>query len=279
FFGVDDVFDPRDAYVTSPFFGPGILAGLRLTIAFYIFLTLLFMIIWDGVKLHSDNSYFSYFTQLTNIGLCSYFWASGVQTFFFAKSGGTRYPLKQSWPKFLRLLHVLLISTICTFPFIVTVVFWIFLSSDFDTSVYSTWSNISVHAFDVVWALFEILFTNILPLPWVNLIVCVILLALYLALAYVTYATQGFYTYSFLDPSNGPILAAYIVGIAVAECILFLVVRSIIIVRRRRFGKPSLHAAGSTRELAVMEETSHGPNSMVSIVAKDHCSSKETQPA
>lgn len=58
--------------------------------------------------------YFSYFTHLSYIGLCSYFFAAGVQTLFYARSGRTSYPL-QYWPKFLQALHVLLFATIATF--------------------------------------------------------------------------------------------------------------------------------------------------------------------
>jgi len=48
---------------------------------------------------------------------------------------------------------------------------------------------------------------------------------MYLGVAYITHATQGFYTYSFLDPQKEHgLLAAYIVGIAVGECIVFAII-------------------------------------------------------
>lgn len=53
----------------------------------------------------------------------------------------------------------------------------------------------------------------------------VIFLALYLALAYVTHATQGWYPYSFLDPKHGGgRLAGYIIGILAAACVIFGIV-------------------------------------------------------
>lgn len=61
----------------------------------------------------------------------------------------------------------------------------------------------------------------------------IIILALYLALAYVTFATEGFYVYDFLDTrtnSSGKV-AAYIVGILVAAVIVFLIVRYVIMLR------------------------------------------------
>lgn len=54
--------------------------------------------------------------------------------------------------------------------------------------------------------------------------------------------------YSFLDPKKqGPKLAAYIIGIAVAEIIAFSVVRGLMVVRQR-------WAVGSGRVLAINGE-------------------------
>lgn len=53
----------------------------------------------------------------------------------------------------------------------------------------------------------------------------VILLACYLALAYITHATEGFYPYSFLDPSKGGgRVTGYCFGILIAICVIFGIV-------------------------------------------------------
>lgn len=54
-----------------------------------------------------------------------------------------------------------------------------------------------------------------------------LIVACYLGVAYITKATQGFYVYSFLNPSKGPILAAYIVGILAGSIIVFVIVNLI----------------------------------------------------
>jgi hypothetical protein len=84
-----------------------------------------------------------------------------------------------------------------------------------------------------VYALFEIIFPRTEPLPFLNIIPIVILLALYLALAYLTYYTQGFYTYGFLDlqKNSSGVVAAFIIGILVAAIIIFLIVKYLILLR------------------------------------------------
>ncbi|PAV23898.1 hypothetical protein PNOK_0096600 [Pyrrhoderma noxium] len=218
FLGVSTPFDPRAQFTTSPFLSPGLLAACRLLIAFYILFTLIFVLVWDAVRLHSANSYFSYFTELSNIGLCSYFFASGVQTFVYARSGGRSYPLER-WPKFLQFLHILLFSTITTFPILVTIVYWgeLYPQSPF-SDAFGAWENVSLHALNTVFAFFEITTTNAGPTPYNHCIFIVLLLACYLGVAYITHATQGFYTYGFLNPSNksSGVLVAWIIGIGVA---------------------------------------------------------------
>jgi hypothetical protein len=77
-----------------------------------------------------SRSYFSYFTKLSYIGLCAYFWAAGVQTFLYARgrrpgshpSPPSEYEygyghgyLLQKWPGTLQFLHVWLGVTAMTF--------------------------------------------------------------------------------------------------------------------------------------------------------------------
>lgn len=112
------------------------------------------------------------------------------------------------------------------------VVYWALLYSGF-SSPFSTWTNTSQHALNSVYALFEIVFPRTDPLPFINLVPVVVILALYLGLAYVTHATQGFYVYSFLDDKKNSrgVVAGYIIGILVASVIIFIIVRYLIVLR------------------------------------------------
>ncbi|KAJ6471615.1 hypothetical protein C8R47DRAFT_745487 [Mycena vitilis] len=238
--GAPRPFDPRHKFVSSPLLSPTLLAALRILLALYALATICTVLAFD-VAAGDGKSFLSYFTQLSYIGLTAYYCAAAVQTFFYARYGGPGYPL-QRWPRALQVLHVLLQATITTFPLIVTVVFWALLSSpDTFGTRFSSWSNISIHALNTLFALLEILLTNAPPAPWRLLPLLIVLLGGYLGVAYVTRAEQGFYTYPFLNPSPHPaLLAAYILGIGAGACVVFSLVRGVVVVRERvavRYGR------------------------------------------
>ncbi|KAJ3887024.1 hypothetical protein GG344DRAFT_69167 [Lentinula edodes] len=254
--GAPQPFDTHRAYVTSPWFSSMTLAAIRGMIALYTLATLLVILIWQATILHDADGYFSYFTELTHIGICSYYWASFTQTLFYALrqrhsiEHTPEYPL-QRWPRIFQLLHVMLGTTIISYPILVTIVFWALLASPavFSTK-FGTWSNISIHVLNTAWSLFEMIGTNSPPPRWSMLPCMIIILALYLALAYVTHATQGFYPYSFLNPSTShSLLAGYIIGIAVAACIVFTLAKTIMWARTRIAFKNASATTFEIREL------------------------------
>ena len=61
----------------------------------------------------------------------------------------------------------------------------------------AAWINISEHALNTVYALIEITLTSVAPSAWLHLPLCVFMLACYLGVAYITEATQGFYSMFF----------------------------------------------------------------------------------
>ncbi|KAF7312802.1 hypothetical protein MKEN_00963600 [Mycena kentingensis (nom. inval.)] len=250
-FGVAAPFDPSYKFVTSPFLSPGALAAVRALLGLYTLATL-GTVFGFNVARGTAESFFSYFTELSFIGLTAYYLTAAVHTVAYAHS--RTYPLRR-WPRIFQFLHVLLQTTITTFPFLVTIVFWVLLASpDVFQTRYSTWSNISIHALNSLFALIEILLTSTPPAPWLALPVHIVMLGGYLGVAYITHATQGFYTYGFLDPAKGKaLLAGYIVGIAVGQVVVFLLVRGVVVLRERVAGK-----MGSVpeKELVVEKESS-----------------------
>ena len=138
--GVHAPFDPQHRLVTSAVFPPIVLALIRSTLALYTLVSIVFSLAWKGVRFPGDpksgaascvpvrlygknpactdaltgHRTFSYFTDLSFIGICAYFFASAVQTVLYAVGGGKGYPL-QKWSRILQFLHLLLLSTIFSF--------------------------------------------------------------------------------------------------------------------------------------------------------------------
>ncbi|KAA6416202.1 MAG: alpha beta hydrolase fold-1 [Lasallia pustulata] len=231
--GAPTPFDPTHRFTTSWLLSPTVLASLRLLLSLYAFTTIFFIFGWDRTH-HTpylSRQSFSYFTNLSYWGLAFYFLFSSLHTFSYARTGRAWL---QTWPRSLQALHAVFYTTITTFPFLVTIVFWavIYAGVWFPVRFYA-WSNISQHALNSGFALLEILLPRTSPSPPLHILALIVILALYLALAYLTHATQGFYPYGFLDPTRGSgRLAAYICGVLVAACVIFGVVWALVWLRR-----------------------------------------------
>jgi hypothetical protein len=174
---------------------------------------------------------FSYFTVLTYWGIAFYFLFASIHTFTYARHGT---PALNRWPRLLQVLHSFFYTTIVTFPFLVTIVFWAILYvGPWYTREYDAWSNISQHAMNSLFALFEAFIPRTNPRPWIHLPFIILILALYLGLAYLTKATQGFYVYNFLNPAQGAgKTAGYILGIAAGIIVVFLIVKGLMWTRK-----------------------------------------------
>ena len=198
-------------------------------------MTLFFSIGWwcTHSACHRAGDSFAYFTVLTYWGLAFYFLVAAIHTGVYAATGR---PLLDRLPRPLQALHSLFYSTIVTFPFIVTIVFWAILYEDpWFPRPFDAWRNVSQHALNAGLALFEVIFARTIPPPWVHLVWLIFILLLYLALAFVNHANTGEYVYSFLDyewAGGRGLVAAYILGIAVGIVIVFVVVWGVIKLRR-----------------------------------------------
>ncbi|KAF2180066.1 hypothetical protein K469DRAFT_753580 [Zopfia rhizophila CBS 207.26] len=245
-------FDSTFRFETSWILPPSLLFSLRALLSLYAFTTIFTIFGYNATHGMSANSRhsFSFFTNLTYWGLAFYFAFSALHTGSYWFSGK---PLLARWPRLLQTAHSMFYTTITIFPWIVTIVYWALLYSGFPTP-FSSWTNTSQHALNSVYALFEILFPRTAPLPFLHLIVIIFILALYLGLAYITYATDHYFVYDFLDnKTNSPgKVAGYIIGILVAAIIVFLIVRYMIVLRvwvtEKKFGKTGKFTTrGSTR--------------------------------
>ena len=226
-------FDATHRYTTSWLLPPLLLGCLRLSLAIYCFVTIFFIFGWHDSHHNSRavRQSFSYFTNLTYWGLAFYFLFSSLHTLSYARTG---HAWLQSWPRPMQAAHAVFYTTVVTFPILVTAVFWAILyNGHWFPIVFMAWSNTSQHALNTVFACFEIFIPRTGPPPLLHLLILIILLALYLGLAYLTKAVEGFYPYSFLDTSKGSgRVAAYAFGILAAIIVIFGVVWLVIWLRR-----------------------------------------------
>lgn len=176
---------------------------------------------------------FSYFTNITYWGIVFYLLVSSIHTFTYALHGR---PLLSAFPRPLQALHSLFYTTIVTLPILVTIVFWSVLYGGTEFKIqFHLWQNISIHGLNSLFALVEILLPRTDPFPWIHLPFLILILLGYLAVAYITVADQGFYTYNFLDHDKiggRGYVAAYVIGIAVGIVVIFVVVKGLIWLRR-----------------------------------------------
>jgi hypothetical protein len=128
--------DDRSALVTSWAMSPFLLGSIRLLAGTYALLTVCVNLGFNVSlrrtgdsyvsQTHSVNPvrpwlrlrYFSYFTNLSLIGLVAYLIAAAVQTLCYWKrtrEGRSGYPLVDKWPRPFLVLHMVLMSTIATF--------------------------------------------------------------------------------------------------------------------------------------------------------------------
>ncbi|PHH75515.1 hypothetical protein CDD80_2312 [Ophiocordyceps camponoti-rufipedis] len=175
---------------------------------------------------------FSYFTVLSYWGLAFYFLVAALHSLSYARSAPKS--LLARLPRPLQALHSLFYSSVVVFPLIVSIVFWAVLYRNWFLSAYDAWRNISQHTLNSAFALFEIIVPRTEPLPWIHLLWLAAILLAYLAVAFITLAHQGFYTYDFLDyrraGSRGRV-AGYVLGITAALVIFFCAVHFLILLR------------------------------------------------
>ncbi|KAF3932485.1 hypothetical protein ABW19_dt0207478 [Dactylella cylindrospora] len=188
------------------------------------------IIVANALTPEDAGTRFSYFTWLTYWGITLYLIVSFAHTFSYWRSGKAWL---EGWPRFFQFLHGLYYSTIIVLPWTVTAVYWAILFDGEFEDEYSAWSNISVHALNSGVALLEIIIPRTSPPPWIHMPWFVGILGGYLGVAYITKSTQGFYTYSFLNPdkSGAGITAAYCAGVVVGTLVLFAIIKGVIWVR------------------------------------------------
>ncbi|KAJ5154720.1 uncharacterized protein N7500_010159 [Penicillium coprophilum] len=237
-FGVDQTIDDKHHFETSWILPPAILAGLRALISLYIFASIFIFWGWYGThdKLSSIGQSFSYFTWLSYWGIGFYMLFAAIHTASYARTG--RSVLFDRWPRGLRVLHSLLYVTITTYPFLVTVVFWaVIFTPPWYKTTFTRWQNISQHGLNSADALLEIIIPATAPHPFIAMPFLLLMLLLYLCVAYITHETEGWYPYSFLDVGGhghkSKRVVGYYFGVLGAVLVVFVISWALIHLRCR----------------------------------------------
>lgn len=259
-------FDPFHNFVRSHFVSPLVLASIRALLCLYSFTTIITCYTWlanstatiqlkdvniDAYTIQQSQAAigqsFSFFTYLTFWSLGFYFLVSSIHTFMFALYQRTWL---HSWPKSLQLAHSMYYSTITSFPFLVTIVFWGTMNSGWPTGRFEQWMNISVHAINSIFALTEIVLPATDPLPWSHLSIVLAILSGYLGLAYLTKETQNFYVYEWMNPAHGTTsVLLHILAYAGGMTVLFVMARYAIVLRNLLVERRIQHTEGKNIRL------------------------------
>ncbi|KAF2791296.1 hypothetical protein K505DRAFT_194531, partial [Melanomma pulvis-pyrius CBS 109.77] len=246
-------FDPDETFVRSNIVSSTVLGCIRASIALYCFTTLVVCYSWLAHNTSTTNlrdfsiptytlqtgaagigQSFSFFTYLTFWSLGFYFLFASIHTFVHVTKARTWWLHIQQWPKPLQLLHTFYYTGVICFPFLVSIVFWgTMYSGPWPSGRFEQWINISVHGLNSLFALVEIVFPSTEPPLWPHLSILLLVLSLYLGLAYLTRYTGGFYVYEWMNPAHGRAnIVLHILGYTIGIVAIFLLVSCLVWLRR-----------------------------------------------
>lgn len=135
-------FDPEHTFTTSWLLPPLFLACYRALFALFGWTNIFVSFAWDSRNGFSIGRSFSYFTVLTWWGITTYMTIASIHTFVYALKGRSWL---ERWPRPLQMLHSFFYTTIISYPFLVTIVYWpLIYSGRWYTQEYTAYSNVSL---------------------------------------------------------------------------------------------------------------------------------------
>ncbi|KAL1933796.1 hypothetical protein VTP01DRAFT_7886 [Rhizomucor pusillus] len=223
-FGFDQ-FEPERA-VTSYWVSSRVFLCIRIPLVLYST-----VVMWADIGTTAQEGtfykFFTYFTNLTFIGLHAYLVTALYHhvCYLLAKPHSPRSFFKQ--PPVLNYLYLYLYHSIVVFNIITPVVFWAALSKTMLTDPSSVpsmqwWTTTSVHGVSFFMMIVDVIF-NRMKL-YINMVLLVFInVVLYMFLTFIVHATNGFWVYPFLDWAQGPVTAGWYIGIGAAFIVVFFI--------------------------------------------------------
>ncbi|CAO3600629.1 unnamed protein product [Absidia cylindrospora] len=220
-FGFDQ-FQPERA-VTSHFVSTKTFLCIRLILVLYSG-AVQWASVWWMATHYQFSHYFAYFTYLTFIGLHAYFLTSFYHHIRYISS--SKRPtsfLYQSaiWNH----LYVYLYHTNITFNLVTPIVYWVLLSSDFVAKAETNppmewWLTPSVHGASLVMMMVDVILNRMIIHKRMCLLV-LLTIVFYIGLAFIYYASEHWWVYSFMDWSYPGTAAMYYVALGVFITLCF----------------------------------------------------------
>jgi hypothetical protein len=233
--------------VSSPYIRPvylgllRLLLGVNMLISFIVYFSILAsqpnkFLRKQAWKLLGDLMMHSY------LGLAGYFLFSAYHTLTYAFK--KKNPLSK-WPNSLRSAHLVLQSSILTFPLFCTVIYmyWTLPALPaWHTRTLTLWSTITFYMLNTVFSLTELFLSASRPRPWSHLIFVVVFLGLYLAFHTLLVAASSgkVWVYTVLKFSlsinRGGISALRVSGLCILAVVSFCLMQLLLWIKCRYLG-------------------------------------------
>ncbi|GAA5817183.1 hypothetical protein MFLAVUS_010725 [Mucor flavus] len=213
-----DQFVPETA-VTSHWVSSKTFFTIRSVLALYSFIVMWVNIGFTASEGNGD-SFFAFFTNLTFVGLHAYLITATVHHFRYLHNKNVNSFLDQY--AVLNYLYVFLYCTVISFNIVTPVVYWSLLSKGAGgMSPRESWLNVSVHGVSFFLMIFDVIF-NRMKAPLRMIIFVLFTVLVYMCLAFVVHATQGYWVYPFLNWEQGPKAAIWYVAVAAIVIVSYL---------------------------------------------------------
>jgi hypothetical protein len=100
------------------------------------------------------------------------------------------------------------------------------------------WTNITFHCLNLVFSATEVTFSAVGPQRWTHVLVVMGIMGAYIGIAYVVWASRGWYVYEFMDSQmmSPGLTAGYCFGIGGIGVVAFFVVQGIVWIKMKILG-------------------------------------------
>ncbi|PIA15193.1 hypothetical protein COEREDRAFT_45389 [Coemansia reversa NRRL 1564] len=212
----------------------GSLVLIRSVLFSYTLGVWIFAIVFD-IQHGEMSGHFAYFTHLCYTGLLAYLGASLIHTVGFWRCGGEPSSFT-GMARTLQLLHWLLFESALVYATVVTTMFWglIYKAQIYDTAEHR-WLNASVHATNAVCIFVDAAVGGmVFSAHWTHPLVLAVVMVLYLVLAFLNKAINGWFVYDFIDyEKHGWVVMGTALGIAAGIVVVYYALYGILMLLDR----------------------------------------------